>query len=176
MIKRSLSGGESSSSAARKRQATSAPLDEDASSVPIMLPINLIAALILPFVPDRSTWNNVCCANKELREAGKRMRPPWPNTTLNVGDGDVSAVAFSPCKSFLACGSEEQNVVHVWDRHGQQTRLDGPHTHGVYCLQYSLDGRYLASGSYDRSIRLWRITSESVPHYPAHQISQGIEA
>jgi hypothetical protein len=37
------------------------------------------------------------------------MRPPWPNT-LNFGGGDgaVRAVAFSPCKSFLACGITEQ--------------------------------------------------------------------
>jgi WD40 repeat protein len=50
-------------------------------------------------------------------------------------------------------------VVHVLDRHGEQTRLEG-HTGGVTCLQYSLDGKYLASGS-DNSIRLWRMTSES---------------
>jgi WD40 repeat protein len=179
MIKRSSSGGESSS-AARKRQATSAtsaPLDEDplrpassseehdASSVPSMIPVNLIAALILPFVQDRPTWNSVCCANKELRKAGKRMRPPWPNTTLNIGDGAfVWAVAFSPCKSFLACSIRRQNVVHVLDRHGEQTRLEG-HTDDILCLQYSLDGKYLASGSRDNSIRLWRtITSESAAH------------
>jgi WD40 repeat protein len=164
-----------SSSATRKRQATSAPLDEDplqpasssqehdASSVPSMLP-NLVAALILPFVQDRSTWNSVCSANKELSEEGKRMRPPWPNTTLNVGGRAVLAVAFSPCKSFLACGSSVQTVLHVWDRHGKQTRLEG-HTGGVTCLQYSLDRKYLASGSRDKSIRLWRtIASESVAH------------
>jgi hypothetical protein len=54
MIKRAASG-EESSSGDRKRQATSAPLDEDllrassqehdASTVPSMIPINLIAAL-----------------------------------------------------------------------------------------------------------------------------------
>jgi WD40 repeat protein len=163
MIKRSSSGADWSSSAARRRQAKSAPLDEDASFVPSMIPINLIAALILPFVPDRSTWNSVCCANKELREAGKRMRPPWPNTTLNVGGTNVMALAFSPCKSFLACSTRAQNVVHVWDRHGQQTRLEG-HTGSIGCLQYSLDGRYLASGSRDTSIRLWRMPSESSAH------------
>jgi WD40 repeat protein len=172
MIKRYSSAVGESSSPARKRPATSAPLDEDplrpsssqehddASSVPSMLP-NLIAALILPFVQDRPTWNSVCCANKELMKVGKRMRPPWPNTTLNFGDGtSVLAVAFSPCKSFLACSVAAQTVVHVWDRHGQQTQLEG-HTGQIGCLQYSLDGKYLASGSFDGSIRLWHVTSES---------------
>jgi WD40 repeat protein len=173
MIKRYSSGGESSS-AARKRQATSAPDDEDplvpsstpehdASSVPSMLPINLIAALVLSCVQDRSTWNSVCLSNKELSEAGKRMRPPWPNATLNVGGGhvlDVSAVTFSPCKSFLACSMELHAVIRVWDRYGEQTRLEG-HTGGLTCLQYSLDGKYLASGSCDTTIRLWHVASES---------------
>jgi WD40 repeat protein len=172
MIEISSNGGESSSGD-RKRQATSAPRDEDplvpssqehdASSVPSMLPINLIAALVLPYVQDRSTWNSVCCANKELRNAGKRMRPPWPETTLNVGGFGVRAVAFSPCKSFLACSIATQTVVHVWDRHGEQARLEG-HSDDIACLQYSLDGKYLASGSEDGSIRLWRATSESATH------------
>jgi WD40 repeat protein len=127
-----------------------------------MLPINLIAALILPYVQDRATWNNVCIANKELREAGKRMRPPWPNTTLIVGGTAVMAVAFSPCTSFLVCGSSG-GVVHVWDRQGKHTRLEG-HTEEVTCLQYSLDGKYLASGSLDKSIRLWPLKTESADH------------
>jgi WD40 repeat protein len=187
MIKPSSSSGSgsgeppSSAEAHRKRQArtSSAPLDEDPAAslehaspflfVPSMLPINLIAALILPYVQDRSTWNSFCCASKESRDAGKRMRPPWPTTTLNVGGGTstsstaaVRAVAFSPCKSFLACSSEEHDLVHVWDRHGEQTRLEG-HTGGVTCLEYSLDGNYLASGSLDKSIRLWHtpMTSKS---------------
>jgi WD40 repeat protein len=99
------------------------------------------------------------------------MRPPWPNTTLNVGGHVVRCVAFSPCKLFLACGSEEHSLVHVWDRHGQHTRLEG-HRDGVFCLQYSLDGRYLASGSVDFSIRLWCVTSESAAHSSSSQESR----
>jgi WD40 repeat protein len=171
MIKRSC-GGESSS-AARKRQVTSAPLDEHplvpssqeqhASSVASMIPINLIAALVLPYIQDRSTWNSVCFANKELRDAGKRMRPPWPNTMFSVEGHGVRTVAFSPCKSFLALSIVTHPLVYVWDRHGEQTQLEG-HIGGVSCLQYSLDRKYLASGSLDKSIRLWRITFESAAH------------
>jgi WD40 repeat protein len=91
------------------------------------------------------------------------MRPPWPNTALRVGGRSVLAVAFSPCKSLLACSIAAQSLVHVWDRHGQQTWLEG-HTEEIGCLQYSLDGRYLASGSLDSSIRLWRVRSESAGH------------
>jgi WD40 repeat protein len=90
------------------------------------------------------------------------MRPPWPNTTLNVGGGVVRALAFSPCKSFLACSIRRQNVVHVWDRHGEHTRLEGHTGEIASLLQYSLDGKYLASGSTNYSIRLWQTSIASV--------------
>jgi WD40 repeat protein len=96
--------------------------------------------------------------------AGKEKTPPWPNAILNVGTGAVHAVAFSPRNSFLACSIIAQYVIHVWDRHtGEQTQLEG-HTNEITYLQYSFDGKYLASGSRDRAIRLWRGISESAAH------------
>jgi hypothetical protein len=58
--------------------AEEASLDDDAplecdTTTPV-IPINLISHLVLPFVQDRPTWNAVCSANKELHEAGMRMK------------------------------------------------------------------------------------------------------
>jgi WD40 repeat protein len=123
------------------------------SSIP-KIPVDLIADLILPFVADRATWNSVCCASKDLCVAGKKMTPPWPNKAFNVGLA-VSNVAFSPSGSQLAFGiNTGRCVIRVWDRWGEETVLFG-HTDCINCLEYSLDGEYLASGSRDRSIRIW---------------------
>jgi WD40 repeat protein len=99
------------------------------------LDIHLIAGLILPFIANRTTWNNVCCASKELYLAGKNMTPPWPKTTLNFeGNGRaVRNVAFSPSGSHLAFGTD-QDRVHVWDRWGKETLLDG-NTGTICCLE-----------------------------------------
>jgi WD40 repeat protein len=177
MSKRSIRGESSSITAPHKRHA-SATLDEgpppaslaQASSIP-KIPIDLITNLILPFVLDRATWNSVYCASKDLCLAGKKMTPPWPNKTFNVGHASVGHVTFSPSGSHLAFVIDAgqttqyqrydavyQTVVHVWDRWGKETLLAG-HTAVTYCLEYSLDGEYLASGSADRSIRLWRTES-----------------
>jgi WD40 repeat protein len=53
-----------------------------------------------------------------------------------------------------------QYLVHVWDRWGKKT-LIWSHTEYTYCLEYSLDGEYLAIGSADGngSIRIWRTES-----------------
>jgi WD40 repeat protein len=158
--------GNESSTTAHKRQAR-AKVDEEgpppaslghssSSSVPkiqMSLDIHLIAGLILPFIADRMTWNNVCGASKELYRAGRNLTPPWPNTRLPTTH-HVRAVAFSPSGSHLAFGTDRA-IVHVWDRWGKETLLRG-NTGNVTCLEYSSDGTYLASGSGQGGlIRLW---------------------
>ena len=118
----------------------------------------LIAELILPFVADRATWNNVCCASKELYLAGKNLTPPWPNTAFSSGGSVPPAVVFSPSGSHFVFSNTERGVVHVWDRWGKETLLGG-NTGTVYCLEYSSDGTYLASGAGDTSIRVWHTES-----------------
>ena len=163
MSKRSIYG-ESSSTA--HNQYGTAPQDESplplatsslaqasSSSIP-KIPLDLIADLILPFIADRATWNNVYCAGKDLCLAAKNMTPPWPNTILNLGHA-VSQIVFSPSGSQLAFGiNTHQPVVHIWDRWGKKALLAG-HTRRILCLEYSSDGEYLASGSRDGSILLW---------------------
>jgi hypothetical protein len=72
----------------------------------VTLPIHLIMRSILPYVQDRSTWNNRCITNKELRNAGRTMTPPWPETTLPPLDQNFGiATVFSPCGHYLACAT-----------------------------------------------------------------------
>jgi WD40 repeat protein len=90
------------------------------------------------------------------------MTPPWPNKSFNNLGHSVPHVAFSPSGSQLAfCVNNDntgQAVVHIWDRWGNETLLEG-HTESMHCLEYSLDGEHLASGSEDGSIRIWHTES-----------------
>jgi WD40 repeat protein len=75
----------------------------------------------------------------------------------------VRNLVFSPSGSQLAfCinnrNTPDQYVVHVWDRWGKETLLEG-NTEYMYCIEYSLDGEYLASGSRTGSIRIWHSES-----------------
>jgi WD40 repeat protein len=120
-----------------KHTAKAASLTDNApqecyNATPV-IPINVISDLVLPFVQDRRTFNAVCSANKELHEAGMRMTPPWPETTLMMGQR-VGVLKFSPCGSFLASGAYSSPfLVHIWDRRGRQTWLTG-HTSSILAI------------------------------------------
>jgi WD40 repeat protein len=89
------------------------------------------------------------------------MTPPWPNKAFNLVHAAVRHISFSPSGSQLAFCIQNlyyTGVIHVWDRWGKETLL-GDQTRGIHCLEYSLDGEYLASGSADGSIRIWSTES-----------------
>jgi WD40 repeat protein len=131
------------------------------TSTSTMTPTHLMADLILPFVADRGTWNSVCSASKELRSAAKKMTPPWPAKAFNL-EHPAFHVSFSPSGSQLAFCINNDNtgqfVVHVLDSWGKEALLGG-HTGCMHCLECSLDGENLASGSDDNSIQIWHAES-----------------
>jgi hypothetical protein len=120
-----------------------------APSIP-KIPRDVTAGLILPFEKDRTIWNSVCCARKV-----PCSMPPCPTEAFNLGH-EVRHVLFSPCGTQLAFCINNNNVlgcvVHVWDRWGKETLLEGQTR---CCPERSSGGECLASGSLDGSIRLW---------------------
>ncbi len=66
------------------------------------------------------------------------------------------AIALSPDGRLLAVAHRSEYTVGVWDwRAGEQVaRLDG-HTLQVSDISFSADGRWIATGSWDRTARVW---------------------
>jgi WD40 repeat protein len=75
---------------------------------------------------------------------------------LAASEDEVSAVAFAPDARTLAVATGP--VVQLWevDTGRRVANLSG-HQGKVLCLAYSPDGTRLASGSYDRTVRLWEV-------------------
>ncbi|MDE0687471.1 MAG: hypothetical protein OXI61_04825 [Candidatus Poribacteria bacterium] len=73
-----------------------------------------------------------------------------------LGKGSIDDVTYSPDGKLLAVAS----LIGIWlyDAHsGQELNLITGHTDGVYSVSFSPDGKTIASGSWDNTIRLWDV-------------------
>ncbi len=70
---------------------------------------------------------------------------------------EVRGVAFSPIADLLASASGF--TVRLYNVRGQEVKRFSGHTAAIKCLAFSPDGKRLATGSDDKSIRLWDMPS-----------------
>ncbi|MBI3460117.1 hypothetical protein HY009_04220, partial [Candidatus Acetothermia bacterium] len=70
--------------------------------------------------------------------------------------GTVFSSAFSPDGKFLVGGTGEDLLVHIWDvASGREMRTLSGHEGWVHAVAYSSDGKLIASGSADHTLRVW---------------------
>jgi WD40 repeat protein len=131
------------------------------------IPIVLIVSHIFPFIRDRTAWNNLLIANKEICAAIKVRNdiiPPWP-TVRRLGKRAKGAAVFSPNGEFLACGGAKRGSIQIWSRkHGLIASWQG-HSKLVNSMAYSPDGNLLAS-SVDNSFCVWEVTTNEATVRP----------
>jgi WD40 repeat protein len=83
-------------------------------------------------------------------------------TILGHGDG-VVCVRFSPNGQILASIGYEKKSIKLWTRDGQLLKeINSQHLNRIHDINFSPDGRMLASGSADKTIKLWNIKNGSL--------------
>jgi WD40 repeat protein len=90
-------------------------------------------------------------------------------------EGKIYAAALSPDNEWLAVGGwmgpttnydlKDLGRIRLYHFHtGQLTALLKGHTSVVSSLAFSSDSRYLASGSFDDTVRIWKIDTKNAAH------------
>ena len=98
-----------------------------------------------------NTGSGYCLKTLEQTAADKRY---W-----------IRSVAFDPQNArYLVSGGDSQ-VVERWDRKEGTCKPLASHTQRIYSVAYSPDGKLIASGSADATVKLWDTEAGNVRHH-----------
>ena len=68
----------------------------------------------------------------------------------------VNSVTISPKEQIIASGGRRDKTVKLWLPTGELIQPLRGHSKGVTSVAFSADGKTLVSGSYDKTIKIWR--------------------
>ena len=110
----------------------------------------------------------VSSADSTLTLYNKNLNVLWQTNDLIK---EVSPIAFSPDEQFLAIPKykSETDIALIDLTNYQVYHILSGHTNWVTCVDFTSDGEMIASGSDDKSVRIWKRIGNS---YMLHQMLQ----
>src|SRR4051812_30698173 len=106
----------------------------------VLLPIAIITAVLC--------YYGLFSTSKQV--AGKIKKA---ETIFRAHTGKLRGVRFTPDENLVTASID--STVRIWKRDGQVIRTL-KHPAAIASMDISPDGNYIATGSYDNTVRLWR--------------------
>ncbi len=84
---------------------------------------------------------------------------PVQKQVASVARANWGDIAYNPHRNILGAGlGSNEGTIYLWDLNAEQPqRILRGHTAKVSSIVFSNDGKYMASSSYDGSVRLWNM-------------------
>jgi len=112
-------------------------------------------------IPDGSEPESSDEGQGDEDEPQKEFGPDQSNVSVDAHKESALAVAISPKDATLIATGGQDDVAYLWrisDEEGaaitQVFKLEG-HSDSVIAVAFSSDGKYVATGSYDSTVRIW---------------------
>ena len=99
-------------------------------------------------------------------ETVKLFRPEIPKpalvNTIATERDRADSLAFDPTESLLVVGTRRGNLILVHPGSGRKLVETQPQADSISSVAFSADGRLLATGCYDHSVRLWLVHNDQL--------------
>jgi WD40 repeat protein len=93
-------------------------------------------------------------------------------TVALQGHHFIQAVAFHPHQSNLLISAGRDRQITVWDWSTQQPlHILSGHTQPILAIAFSPDGTLIASGSADKTLKLWTLGGEAISTFLKHRLA-----
>ncbi len=84
--------------------------------------------------------------------------PDWDELwSVRAHRNAVTGMSWSPTRPYLALGSRDKSIKIISTTTGAILRTHTSHLDYVRCVSFSRDGSRIYSGSFDKTVRAWRI-------------------
>ena len=86
---------------------------------------------------------------------------------IHASDANVEWLSFHPQRPWIVAAHWQDRLARIWNYETGEMLCECPgHTGGVFCAEFSRDGRRVATASDDFSIKIWDLASSDLPAAP----------